>query len=28
MRSLKRNNPTKIQQWSPQLIPKCNFNNH
>ena len=21
------NNPTKIQQWSPQLIPKCNFNN-
>ena len=22
------NNPTKIQQWSLQLIPKCNFNNH
>jgi hypothetical protein len=22
------NNPTKIHQWCPQLIPKCNFNNH
>ena len=22
------NNPTNIHQWSPQLIPKCNFNNH
>jgi hypothetical protein len=19
------NNPTKIYQWSPQLIPKCNY---